>query len=65
MTTDFAAKLAEYGFGPDTDFYETTTAFFHEIHNLHHDEDNPSTTHPNSELSTQPSSELTFPQRQS
>ena len=54
MTTDFAAKLAEYGLGPDTDFYDTTTAFFHEIHNLHHDEKNPALLYDNFKVEQQP-----------
>ena len=54
MTTDFAAKLAEYGLGPDTDFYDITTAFFHEIHNLHHDEKSPALLYDNFKVEQQP-----------
>ena len=38
MSKDFTSKLREYGFAPDTDFYDVTLAFFHEIYNLHQPE---------------------------
>ena len=38
MPADFASKLREHGFAPDTDFYDITLAFYHEIYNLHQPE---------------------------
>ena len=54
MTNDFATKLGEYGFAPDTDFYDTTLAFFHEIHNLHHNEEDPALLYESLQVQQQP-----------
>ncbi len=54
MTTDFAGKLAEYGFGPEADFYDTTNGFYHDIHNLHHNEDTPALLYDHFKVEQQP-----------
>ena len=54
MPADFASKLREYGFAPDTDFYDTTLAFYHEIHNLHQPEGDKALLYESMQVEQQP-----------
>ena len=54
MPTDFNLKLSEYGFTADTDFHDTTLGFFHDIHNLNQDEENPALQYESFSVQQQP-----------